>query len=65
MQSFVALPAAGAVVLAVGLGGDGEFARRACFERHSNEAEWLWYTSVAPISWVTQRYVDERRAALN
>lgn len=41
------------------------FAVRACFDCHSNETEWPWYTSVAPISWVTQRHVDEGRATLN
>ena len=42
-----------------------EFARRTCFDCHSNETVWPWYTSVAPISWVAQRHVDEGRAALN
>lgn len=37
----------------------------ACFDCHSNETAWPWYTSVAPMSWLTQRDVDEGRDALN
>ena len=36
-----------------------ELARRACFDCHSNETAWPWYTSVAPVSWLAQRDVDE------
>jgi len=38
---------------------------RACFDCHSNQTEWPWYTNVAPISWLTQRHVDEGRSKLN
>lgn len=38
---------------------------RACFDCHSNETEWPWYTNVAPVSWLTQRHVDEGRRDLN
>ena len=38
---------------------------RACFACHSNQVEWPWYSHVAPLSWLTQRDVDEGRAALN
>ena len=40
-------------------------AAAACFDCHSNETEWPWYTSVAPFSWLTQDDVDEGRATLN
>ena len=40
-------------------------ARAACFDCHSNETEWPWYTNVAPMSWLIQRDVDEGREALN
>ena len=40
-------------------------AQAACFDCHSNETEWPWYTNVAPLSWLTQRDVDEGRDALN
>jgi hypothetical protein len=37
----------------------------ACFDCHSNETRWYWYTSIAPISWLVQHDVDEGRATLN
>jgi hypothetical protein len=40
-------------------------AQRACMDCHSNLTEWPWYTSVAPISWLTQREVEDGRAQLN
>jgi mono/diheme cytochrome c family protein len=40
-------------------------AGRACFDCHSNETKWPWYSQVAPISWLVQRDVDEGRAVLN
>jgi hypothetical protein len=36
-----------------------------CFDCHSNQTSWPWYTSVAPFSWLTQRDVDDGRATLN
>ncbi|VAW08163.1 hypothetical protein MNBD_ACTINO01-854, partial [hydrothermal vent metagenome] len=36
-----------------------DLARRACFDCHSNETEWRWYTNIAPISWFIQNEVDE------
>jgi hypothetical protein len=38
---------------------------RACFDCHSNETRWPWYSHVAPISWLLQRHVDEGRRVLN
>jgi hypothetical protein len=40
-------------------------AERACFDCHSNETVWPWYSKVAPISWLVQRDVDEGRERLN
>ena len=40
-------------------------AERACFDCHSNETVWPWYANVAPVSWLTQRDVDEGRHHLN
>lgn len=45
--------------------GTRELAVRACFDCHSNETVWPWYTNVAPMSWLVQRDVDEGRAELN
>lgn len=38
---------------------------RACFDCHSNETVWPWYSNVAPVSWLVQRDVDEGREELN
>ena len=40
-------------------------AQRACFDCHSNETKWPWYTNVAPVSWLSQRDVDGGRSSLN
>jgi hypothetical protein len=42
-----------------------ELAVVACFDCHSNETVWPWYSNLAPISWRLQRHVDEGRAKLN
>ena len=42
-----------------------DLAKRACFDCHSNETEWPAYASIAPVSWLVQRDVDEGRAVLN
>lgn len=38
---------------------------RACFDCHSNETRWPWYSSVAPLSWFVQSHVDTGRRVLN
>jgi hypothetical protein len=40
-------------------------AQRACFDCHSNETNWRWYTNIAPFSWLVQRDVEEGRSKLN
>lgn len=42
-----------------------ELAERACFDCHSNETVWPWYSNVAPVSWLVQHDTDEGRAVLN
>lgn len=37
----------------------------ACFDCHSNETAWPWYSNIAPISWRLQQHVDEGRQKLN
>lgn len=39
--------------------------RRACYDCHSNETRWPWYSSVAPASWWVVRAVNRGRAELN
>ena len=40
-------------------------ARRACFDCHSNETVWPWYSYVAPVSWLVYRDTTEGRSRLN
>jgi hypothetical protein len=42
-----------------------DLAVRACFDCHSNETHWPWYSRIAPVSWWTQNHVDEGRDELN
>lgn len=42
-----------------------ELTVRACFDCHSNETVWPWYSYIAPVSWLVQRDVDEGREELN
>ena len=39
--------------------------RRACYDCHSNETTWPWYSHVAPVSWLVAHDVAEGREALN
>ena len=39
--------------------------RRACYDCHSNETAWPWYSQVAPISWLLAYDVGEGREDLN
>ena len=40
-------------------------ARKACFDCHSNETVWPWYSSIAPGSWLIYRDVANGRAKMN
>jgi cytochrome c551/c552 len=42
-----------------------DLARRACYNCHSNETVWPWYSNVAPVSWLVQRDVNEGRRHLD
>jgi mono/diheme cytochrome c family protein len=42
-----------------------ELAARACYDCHSNETQWPWYSNVAPFSWLLQYDVVEGRRELN
>jgi Haem-binding domain len=39
--------------------------RRACYDCHSNETRWPWYSSVAPVSWLIVRDVNLGRKEIN
>lgn len=38
---------------------------RACYDCHSNETHWPWYSHIAPASWLIEHDVKEGRAELN
>jgi Haem-binding domain len=42
-----------------------DLAVRACYDCHSNQTVWPWYSNIAPISWLLQHDVDEGRQKLN
>lgn len=37
----------------------------ACYDCHSNETVWPWYSNIAPVSWLIQRDVETGRRHLN
>lgn len=39
--------------------------RKACYDCHSNETTWPWYSKVAPVSWLVASDVHEGREELN
>ena len=42
-----------------------ELAQRACFDCHSNETVWPWYSQIAPVSWLVANDVVGGRDAFN
>ncbi len=42
-----------------------ELADGACFDCHSNQTEWPWYSHVAPLSWMLYRDVSRGRSKLD
>ena len=39
--------------------------RESCYDCHSNETTWYWYTKYAPVSWLIAHDVNEGREYLN
>ena len=39
--------------------------RSACYDCHSNETIWPWYSNIAPISWMLEEHVIDGRDNLN
>ena len=39
--------------------------RSACYDCHSHETRWPWYSRVAPVSWYVTRHVEKGRGDLN
>jgi hypothetical protein len=42
-----------------------DIAAKACFDCHSNETVWPWYSRIAPVSWLIARDVEQGRRHLN
>lgn len=42
-----------------------ELAARACFDCHSNQTKWPWYSRIAPVSWLVVKDVERGREHLN
>lgn len=42
-----------------------QLVRTACYDCHSNEPTYPWYASVAPISWLLNKDINEGRRVLN
>jgi hypothetical protein len=38
---------------------------RVCYDCHSNQTTWPWYSNIAPVSWLIQHDVEEGRSRLN
>jgi len=43
----------------------GALLRRACYDCHSNQTVWPWYSRVAPVSWLLAHDVRGARHAVN
>jgi hypothetical protein len=39
--------------------------KRACYDCHSHEVRWPWYSRIAPVSWLVARDVVEGRESIN
>src|ERR1035437_8249212 len=42
-----------------------ELVQRACFDCHSNQVRYPWYSQVAPVRWLLWNHVQEGREKLN
>lgn len=42
-----------------------ELVQRACFDCHSNEVEWPWYSNIAPVSWAVWKHTNDGRNKVN
>lgn len=43
----------------------GDILRTSCYDCHSNEVTYPWYSYVAPVSWLVRNDVEEGRRELN
>ena len=62
VQSDVPMPAEGAVQAPMDLKA---VLARSCYDCHSNETVWPWYSRIAPVSWLIAEDVKKGRVELN
>ena len=39
--------------------------KTSCYDRHSNESRWPWYSNISPVSWIIVEHVNDGRKWLN
>lgn len=39
--------------------------KKSCFDCHSNEVKYPWYSNIAPVSWMISRHVNNARSLVN
>lgn len=39
--------------------------KKSCYDCHSHETEWPWYSNIAPVSWLVSSDVEDGRSHLN
>jgi hypothetical protein len=39
--------------------------KRSCYDCHSNQTVWPWYSNIAPVSWLVEKDVREGRKDMN
>ncbi len=39
--------------------------KTSCFDCHSNQVAYPWYSNIAPVSWVVKNHINEAREELN
>jgi len=42
-----------------------ELVKKNCYDCHSNQVKYPWYSSIAPVSWWIQDHIDHGRGELN
>ena len=47
------------------LGGVAQILKTSCYDCHSNETAYPWYTNIAPVSWWIKNHINEGRHHLN
>ena len=39
--------------------------KSSCYDCHSNESKYPWFSNIAPVSWMVKHHIDEGREELN